>query len=170
MTEKEFKEAVLPHHSMMLAEAMRLLKNRDEALDCLQDAVTSLWKSRIELAKVSNLKAYCIRTVSNRALEMIRQRHVSYSEYGKDLQSDVKSDSEVERSENAAILKKAIKLLPENERKVVLMKAINGMSSDEIADAIGLTSNNVRVLLYRGRKRIKDYLKKNMDYDGKGFK
>ncbi len=169
MTEQEFKETVLPHHSMMLAEAMRLLKNRDEALDCLQDAVTSLWKSRRDLSKVSNIKAYCIRSVTNRALEMIRQSHIRYSEGVKDLPSEVTPASAVERRENIAILKEAIKLLPENERKVVLMKAINGMTSDEIAEATGFTTTNVRVLLHRGRKRIKDYLKKNMDFDGKGF-
>ena len=160
MTEKEFKETVLPHHQLMLAEAMRLLKNRDEALDCLQDAVTALWKSRNELTKVENVKSYCMKIVYNRALGMIRQRKISDSEYGNNLQSDVTSDSAVERREKLAILKKAIKLLPENEREVVMMKAINGMSGDEIAEATGLSPTNVRVLLHRGRKRIKDYMNK----------
>ena len=160
MTEKEFKETVLPHHHMMLAEAMRLLKNRDEALDCLQDAVTALWKSRYELTKVNNIKAYCIKSVSNRALEMIRQRRTSYPEYEEDLPSDVTPSSAVERKEKVAILRAAIKLLPENERKVVLMKAINGMSGDEIAEATGFSSSYVRVLLHRGRKGLKDYMKK----------
>lgn len=160
MTEKEFKETVLPHHAKMLAEAMRLLKNRDEALDCLQDAVTALWKSRQELTKVGNIKAYCIKSVSNRALEMIRQRRISFSEYGKDLPSETTPASAVERREKAAILRKAIKLLPENERDVILLKAIKGMSSDEIAEATGFSSVNVRVLLHRGRKRIKDYMNK----------
>ena len=160
MTEQEFKETVLPHHTMMLAEAMRLLKNRDEALDCLQDAVTALWKSRDELNKVKNVKAYCIKIVSNRALEMIRQRKISDSKYGNNLQSDVTPDSTVERREKVEILRKAIKLLPENEREVVMMKAISGMSCDEISEATGLSSANVRVLLHRGRKRIKDYMNK----------
>ena len=160
MTEQEFKETVLPHHQMMLGEAIRLLKNRDEALDCLQDAVTALWKSRQELAKVSNIKAYCIKSVSNRALEMIRQHKISDSEYGKDLPSDMTAASAVERRENAAILRKAIKHLPENERKVVLLRAINGMSSDEISKTTGFSPTNVRVLLHRGRKRIKDYMNK----------
>lgn len=161
MTEKEFKETVLPHHAMMLEEAMRLLKNRDEALDCLQDAVTALWKARKELTKVSNIKAYCIKSVTNRALEMIRQRRLPYSEYGDDLPSDVTPASTVESIEKVAILREAIKALPENERNVVVMKAIQGMSGDEIAEATGFSSANVRVLLYRGRKRIKDYLKKH---------
>ncbi|MDE6696214.1 MAG: sigma-70 family RNA polymerase sigma factor [Muribaculaceae bacterium] len=160
MTEKEFKDTVMPHHTMMLAEAMRLLKNRDEALDCLQDAVTSLWKLRRELRKVSNIKAYCLKSVTNRALEMIRQQHISYSESDKDIPSDVSSNTSVERRESVAILRKAIQLLPDNERKVVLMKALNGMSSEEISEATGFSTANVRVLLHRGRKRIKDYLKK----------
>ncbi|MDE5849321.1 MAG: RNA polymerase sigma factor, partial [Muribaculaceae bacterium] len=66
----------------------------------------------------------------------------------------------VERREKVAILRKALKLLPENEREVVMMKAINGMSGDEIAEATGLSTTNVRVLLHRGRKRIKDYMNK----------
>lgn len=169
MTEKEFKEAVLPHHQMMLAEAMRLLKNRDEALDCLQDAVTTLWKSRSKLNGVGNIKAYCLKSVSNRALEMIRQSRIACSEYGMDFPGDVTPASAFEGREKIAILRKAIKLLPENERKVVLMKAIGGLSIDEIVEATGFTSANVRVLLHRGRKRIKDYLKKFMDYYGKGF-
>ncbi len=160
MTEKEFKETVLPHHKMMLAEALRLLKDRDEALDCLQDAVTSLWKIRGELRKVSNIKAYCIKSVSNRALEMIRQRQISYSEYDKDILSDDTSSSAIERKEKIAILREAVKLLPENERKVVMLKALKGLSSDDIAEAAGLSTANVRVLLHRGRKRIKDYLNK----------
>lgn len=100
---------------------------------------------------------------------MIRQSHIRYSQVDKDLPSEVTPVSAVELRENVAILREAIKLLPINERKVVLMKAINGMNSDEIAQATGFTTINVRVLLHRGRKRIKDYLKKNMDYDGKGF-
>ncbi len=160
MTEQDFKETVLPHHGVMMAEAMRLLKNRDEALDCMQDAVTALWKSRSKLTQVSNIRAYCIKSVSNRALEMIRHRQDRYSDYGEDLPSDESATSEIEGKEKATILREAIKLLPENERKVVLLKAIKGMTSDEIAEASGLTPVNVRVLLHRGRKRIKDYLKK----------
>ncbi|MDE7419093.1 MAG: RNA polymerase sigma factor, partial [Muribaculaceae bacterium] len=84
----------------------------------------------------------------------------------KDLPSDVTAASEVERRENVAALRKAIKLLPENERKVVLMKAINGMSSDEIAESTGFTATNIRVLLHRGSKRIKEYLKKKKGIQG----
>ncbi len=160
MTEQEFKETVLPHHSMMLAEALRLLKNRDEALDCLQDAVTSLWNSKSKLTSVGNIKAYCIKSVSNRALEMLRQRPFSYSEYDKDLLSDDTSSSAVESKEKIAILREAVKLLPENERRIVMLKALKCLSSDEIAEVSGLSTANVRVLLHRGRKRIKDYLNK----------
>lgn len=161
MTEQEFKETVLPHHQMMLTEAMRLLKNRDEALDCLQDTVTALWKSRSDLTKVDNIKAYCIKSVSNRALEMIRQRRIACPGLDEDLPSDITPSSAIERKEKVAILKKAIQLLPENERKVVVMKTIHGMKSDEIAEATGLSPSNVRVLLHRGRKGLKDYMKKH---------
>lgn len=158
MTEEEFKETVMPHHTVMMAEALRVLRDRDEALDCLQDALTSLWKSRNSLRGVANVGGYCVRTVSNRALEMIRSRKDIQPDTGDNLSGSDTPVTEMERTEKVSMLRQAVKLLPENERKVIVLKAIKGLTGEEIAEATGLSIANVRVLLHRGRKRLREYM------------
>lgn len=160
MTEEEFKAAVMPHHQMMMAEALHILQNRDDALDCLQDAVTALWKSRNKLHDIDNIKAYCIKVIANRAIEMLRRQVKTENETSDAMTSDDPPDLAMERAEKIALLKKAIKLLPENERMVMVMKVIKNMTGEEIAEATGLSHANVRVLTHRARQRLKEYLEK----------
>lgn len=161
MTEEEFKEKVMPHHARMMAEALRILKNREEALDCLQDAMTALWKSRDTLYDVENIAAYCVRSATNKALEMLRRPSFVSTDAGKDIMSGETPAESIEQTEKVALLKQAVKLLPEIERRIIVMKALKGLSNEEIAQTTGLTQANVRVLLHRGRKKLKDYLDKH---------
>lgn len=161
MTEEEFKAAVMPHNMKMMAEAMRILKNRDKALDCLQDAFTALWKSRDGLSDISNVSAYCIKATVNRAIVMQRRESEPSVESEVDIPSDDTPLKKMEQAEKTALLRQAVKLLPEIERKIIVMRALKGMSSDEIAHTMGLTPANVRVILHRGRKKLKDYLDKH---------
>lgn len=161
MTEEEFKKAVMPHHQLMMAEALHILQNRDDALDCLQDAITALWKSRKTLLSVGNIRAYCVKTVSNRAIEMLRRQVRTEDESNDNMISDDQPDAALERAEKMALLKKAVKLLPENERMVIVMKVLKGMSGEEIAETTGLSHSNVRVLTHRARQRLKEYLEKH---------
>lgn len=161
MTEEEFKKAVMPHHQLMMAEALHILQNRDDALDCLQDAITALWKSRKTLLSVGNILAYCVKTVSNRAIEMLRRQVRTEDESNDNMISDDQPDAALERAEKMALLKKAVKLLPENERMVIVMKVLKGMSGEEIAETTGLSHANVRVLTHRARQRLKEYLEKH---------
>lgn len=161
MTEEEFKKAVMPHHQLMMAEALHILQNRDDALDCLQDAITALWKSRKTLLSVGNIRAYCVKTVSNRAIEMLRRQVRTEDESNDAMILDDPPDAALERAEKMALLKKSVKLLPENERMVIVMKVLKGMSGEEIAETTGLSHANVRVLTHRARQRLKEYLEKH---------
>lgn len=161
MTEEEFKNSVLPHHKLMMAEALHILRNEEDALDCLQDVIASLWKFRKNLREVENMRAYCLKAISNRAIEMIRLHPPEDKETDNSIPAEDNTDALVERSEKVALLRMAIRLLPEIERKVIVMKAIKGMSGEEIAKATGLSHSNVRVLIHRARTKLKEYLEKH---------
>jgi len=49
-----------------------------------------------------------------------------------------------------------IDMLPENQRRVVMLSGIAGLSNSEIKKATGLSDDNVRVLLSRGRKKLRE--------------
>ena len=48
--------------------------------------------------------------------------------------------------------------LPERQRVVVSLRDVNGLTSDEVCATLGITGGNQRVLLHRGRARLRSAL------------
>lgn len=63
-----------------------------------------------------------------------------------------------ESAENLGVLRDAINALPERQRTVVVLRDVEGMGADEVADILALTPGNVRVLLHRGRAKLRQAL------------
>lgn len=67
------------------------------------------------------------------------------------------------RGELADVLARCIDKLPAAQREVVVLRDVEGWTSDEVCDALGLTSVNQRVLLHRGRTRLRSFLEEYLD-------
>ena len=48
--------------------------------------------------------------------------------------------------------------LPERQRTIVTLRDVHGLSSDEVCSLLGLSAGNQRVLLHRGRSRLRAFL------------
>ena len=72
---------------------------------------------------------------------------------------------EVLRGEVRSLVTSALDTLPERQRTVVLLRDVQGCDSDEVCDILGLTAENQRVLLHRGRARVRAVLE---DYYRRG--
>lgn len=159
MNEKQFKGYIMPLHKTLFAYALAILHDESDAADCLQDAFTKLWENRSRLEEVDNIAAYATVTVRHMALSMASRSRHSVSSFGDDppdiADSSPSPDEEAEGKDNLAAVTKCLKALPENQRKVVMMSAVTGLSNSEISSATGLSDDNVRVLLSRGRKKIR---------------
>jgi RNA polymerase sigma-70 factor (ECF subfamily) len=57
--------------------------------------------------------------------------------------------------ETIAVLQAAIAVLPERQRRVLVLRDLHGLSSEQACAALGLTENNQRVLLHRARVRVR---------------
>ena len=61
------------------------------------------------------------------------------------------------------VIEEAVEDLPEGQRAVIALRDIEGWSSDETCDALGITAGNQRVLLHRARSRVRSALEEYMD-------
>jgi RNA polymerase sigma-70 factor, ECF subfamily len=57
-----------------------------------------------------------------------------------------------------AMLLEALVMLPERQRQVVVLRDLEGLTTPEVAEVLGLAEGNVRVLLHRGRMRLRQLL------------
>ena len=157
MTEQQFRDVVMPHHRLMAGMAMAVLGDREEASDCLQDCLLALWNRRDELERVDNVKAYCLRTVRNCALSMLRRANRLETIIPEMIES-LDPETRLEHKDRLEKVMAHIETLPGPQREVIRMSAVLGLSNDDVAKMSGQSPGNVRTLLSRARKRLKEYI------------
>jgi RNA polymerase sigma-70 factor (ECF subfamily) len=69
-----------------------------------------------------------------------------------------KSDDRLEAAMWAPILKAALEDLPSRQRAVVVLRDVEGLSSEEVCTVLGISAGNQRILLHRGRSRLREML------------
>jgi RNA polymerase sigma-70 factor (ECF subfamily) len=62
----------------------------------------------------------------------------------------------------APILRSALERLPARQRTVVVLRDVEGLSSDEVCSVLGISGGNQRILLHRGRSRMREMLDSEM--------
>lgn len=158
MNNEEFKAEIQPHYRLMYRVAASVLKNDDEAADAVHDAVLKIFERRNQLKDVPNVKQYCLSVVRNTCLNLIRDRKV-YVEIDKagDIESNETEEvyNIMESKELSDYVARVIERLPADQKRVFQLSAFGGFSNAEIANLLGITQGNVRVILSRARKKIK---------------
>lgn len=159
MTTQEFKDKIMPHHGAMFRVASAILSDSEEAADAVQDSMMRLWQYRDRLAAVADIRAYCIAT-TRKVCITATQKRVSYPDSYEALDTEASDDevSAIEWRDAAECAAKAMEQMSPGQRYVLRLSAYGGFSNAEIAELLGMSQDNVRALLSRGRKRLKQLL------------
>lgn len=175
-----FEEIVERYSPRVMRLAIKMSKNREDAQDILQDTFVSVYKNIENFRGESALSSWIFRIAANFALMKIRsKRYDSLSDsLDENPNMDVNSLAEHSHSESdwseqaeRLLLRKelreqidrAIEMLPDDYRMVFLLKDVDGLSNEEIGDALNLSIPAVKSRLHRARlflrREISRYLK-----------
>ena len=173
-----FKQRFLPFHPKLYRIAYALLDNKADAEDILQDAYCKLWNKRDELGDIQNPEAFSITLVKNLCLDTDAARMGQYVKdfsifmmayfvdnydegYAVTQTETFKNwEKELEEKEDIRHIQELIEQLPENQRQVIRLRGIEDCSYEDIEQITGLSSSNIRTLLSRARKLIREKLEK----------
>ena len=159
MDSKEFKALYLPHKVGLFRMALYLLKSREEAEDVVQDTYEKLWQERENLCKVENSEAFSITILRNLCYDRLnrlsnRCYHVELEEY--DLASTSVLESQLEARSELRLVYEALKEYPQYQSRVFLLRHKEGYTLEQIATTCELSLSNVKVILSRMRKELKE--------------
>lgn len=162
MTEHEFNESILPLAQHIYDFAANLTGNRTDAADITQDVLFKLWNSRNELSKIKNLRAWALKITRNLYYDTVKKYKPLYNEAQMFLHEQGASDlmTIIDNQETAALVRQIIETLPDTQREVILLREVEELEYDEIAQITGLGLNNIRTILSRARSRVKELLVK----------
>lgn len=168
MDEESFKRLFLPLHPKLYRIAFAMVGNVQDAEDILQEAYCKLWDKREELTIIRSPEAFCVTLVRNMCLDQLRSvTHKIEQEDLNDLMIINNRSPEIElmEQEQTKVVSRLIDELPENQRQIIRMRSIDDCSAEEIEKVTGLSAINIRVLLSRARKTVREKFEKIVSYD-----
>ena len=164
MDAESFKRKFLSFHPKLFRIAYALVENKSDAEDILQDAYYKLWSRREELTDVQNPEAFCVTLVKNLCIDFLRSPRVGrHNEEVTEVVAfspDSSPDEKLEMKDKVQQVRHLVSRLPENQRQVLRLRGIEDCSMDEIEQITGLSAVNIRVLLSRARKIIREQFEK----------
>ena len=155
----DFQHDILPLKNILFRTALRIVLNREEAEDIVQDTLLKLWERRNELEHIQNLEAFALTSVRHLALdrkEKMAGRTVSLDDNNHDHTDTTSADSRIMQTEAHAFVADAINSLPEKQRAIMQLRDIEGKNYKEIAELLSITESDVKVSLFRARNTIKE--------------
>ncbi|GAB3110058.1 sigma-70 family RNA polymerase sigma factor [Janibacter alkaliphilus] len=157
--EQAFATVVDRYGPGMYRYAVRLVGGSDaDAAEATQEALVSAWRGLPTFEGRSSLKTWLYRLVHRRAVDLVRQRRpvpvedeqlAAVAPPARDDPLGAVLDGEL-----LAALQQALDELPWGQRSVWLLREVEGMSYEEVASALSMTTGSVRGNLHRARRAL----------------
>jgi RNA polymerase sigma-70 factor (ECF subfamily) len=165
------------HNRMLYRTARSILKDDAEAEDALQEGYMKAIRAMESFRGDAKLSTWLVRIVANEALARLRKnrRGAEVIALGEDVealqdreenmetQNENQPEREALRAEARRLIEQRIDELPENFRSVFVLRAVEEMSVEEVAAALGIPEATVRSRLFRARALMRTALSHELD-------
>ncbi|HEX4994886.1 MAG TPA: sigma-70 family RNA polymerase sigma factor [Methylomirabilota bacterium] len=160
-----FEELVMTYQHRVFGVALRMLGNRAEAEDVAQEAFVRAHRALGAFRGDAKLSTWLYAITSRLCLNRLASGERRLTRQGEDAMlrlSDAgpRPDAALERRELETALGRAIAELPEARRIVVVLRDLEGLSYEEIAEVLELELGTVRSRLHRARADLKEKLER----------
>ena len=154
------------YHKKVYSIAYGVVRQREEALDVVQEVFIKLFRSIKNFKGRSNFYTYLYRMVMNTAIDHKRKA-------GKQFMSSLNEEGSFEPSDEAEKgperillqkeleerVKMAMDKLPAEQKAALIFRDVEGLSYQEMAETMGCSIGTVMSRLHYGRKRMQESLK-----------
>ncbi len=161
----DFKNIWIPLSDRFYRVAYYMLESEADAEDAVQELYVRLWTGREKLDDVRNPLAYGIMVLRNICIDRIRKRSVLRLEpLSVDRQPEESPpDRRMAMRDILHQLLTEMDKLPDGQRNMLRMKALENLEYDEISRRTGLSQVNIRVLVSKARKTLKEKIRYEVD-------
>ncbi|MBR1456318.1 MAG: sigma-70 family RNA polymerase sigma factor [Oscillospiraceae bacterium] len=165
-----FEDLVAAYEKNVYNLALRMTGNAQDAEDMAQEAFIKAYNSLPNFRGDSKFSVWLYRIVSNVCLDFLRRQNrrpaSSLSvedEDGEETQMDVPDESQspellLERRLTREAVQRGLQALPDEQRQILLLREIQGLSYEEIGLALDLEAGTVKSRIFRARKKLCAFL------------
>lgn len=163
-----FRHDILPLKDMLFRVALRIVQVREDAEDIVQETLLKVWNRRNSWADIEQIDAWCVTICRNLALDALRKRGFRQAAEMADTQQQADSSptplEETHHNDRVERVRQLIDTLPEKQRTCLQLRDVEGKSYKDIADILGITQEQVKVNIFRGRQAVRNKYQKIDEY------
>ena len=168
-----FEALVTAYQKQVYNLALRTVGNEEDAADMTQEAFLRAYRSLGSFRGDSKFSVWLYRLTTNICIDFLRSRGrrptVSLTAADEDEEPqelDVADDrfdpvQSLERAELRRAVQRGLASLPEDYRRILMLRELSGLSSAEIGQVLRLEEGTVKSRLFRARKKLCDFLRKD---------
>lgn len=154
------------HEKQMYAVSLRMCQNREDAQDCLQEAMIRVFRAISGFKGQSSFSTWLYRITMNTCLDELRRRKTKQNSSLDGLldmgwapaDENMSPERHAMNAETRRQLNAAISNLPEDMRSAIVLRDIHGLSYDEIADVLNINVGTIKSRISRGRVKLREEL------------
>jgi RNA polymerase sigma-70 factor (ECF subfamily) len=171
--QEALKEIFDKYHKKVYRIAYGVVRQREEALDIVQEVFIKLFHSIKNFKGKSHFYTYLYRMVMNTAIDHARKTGKQIIS-SLDVEGSFQPSDDLEKGPERILLQKeleervklAMDKLPAEQRTALIFRDVEGLSYQEMAEAMGCSIGTVMSRLHYGRKRIQELLKDYVEMNG----
>lgn len=172
-----FEKLLTQHEKLVYNLALRTLVSEQDAQDATQEAFIKAWTSLASFRGESKFSVWLYRLANNVCIDLLRRRRsdtVSLTQTdsdGEEVELEIADESAspekvLERKELKKSLDAALASLPEDYRRVLLLRENGDLSYEEIAQALDMDIGTVKSRIFRARKKLCTILSEDGNFLG----
>lgn len=163
--ERDFREIISRYRPRILSICLRMLKNSTEATEAAQDTFVKIYFHLRDYDPEKDFGSWAASIAINECRDRLRKRSRFSQTFRELTDRDVdlaqsRADKDYESKRRVQIVEKAIDLLPEKLKEVLVLKAYSEYSYEEIAEILKIKTGTVMSRLFRAREKLTEILEK----------
>lgn len=170
--EAAFEELIRQYEKKVYTLCFRMCGNSEDAEEAAQDAFLALWRGIDRFRQESSLSTWIYRLATNACIDTLRRRKKQSGSVSLDdeelfvdaVDTSPQPQETVEYRETQKLLQEGLSALPEEYRKVLILREIEGLSYTEIAESASIELGTVKSRISRGRSLLRNFLSGNGNF------
>lgn len=171
-----FETIMRRHNRLLFRTARSIVKSDAEAEDTLQEAYLRAWRSLASFRAEAKLSTWLVRIVVNEAIGRLRRREAAVipldaamNSTEPDTQQCLHDDTDQQperaamRAEIRRLMEARIDILPDAFRTVFMLRAVEELTVEEVAQALNIPEATVRTRFFRARSLLREGLSRDID-------
>jgi len=172
-----FEDLMASHGGAAYRFAYRIFRDRHIAEDVSQEFFFKLFRNAARYQPAGKFKTYFYTVLNNLCLDTLRRMHRKSLPDFQSFENPVLDGMPIDEEKGAPVaaaqvheerdlVREAIGKLPEAQRRVIVLRELEELKYREIAEVLGLSLNEVKVLIHRGRKSLVRILERSPLFEG----